>query len=170
MDKEILLTREEMQEVITYLKSNGMLAVADSSFYSNLFNKINQILKKKQQQPLPDHSRSNIANLFVKIWNENCGTLTKVEHLTKERVFRINELFRLKNDVNYWTEIVKRISKSSFCKGINEKKWVANFDWFLREKTHILASEGQYDDAKKNNQSVHISPERHEEIKRMLKE
>lgn len=38
-----------------------------------------------------------------------------------------------------------RISTSDFCRGKNERGWVATFDWLLQPDTAIKVLEGKYD-------------------------
>ncbi len=45
-----------------------------------------------------------------------------------------------------WRAVVKRISASKFCRGQNDRTWVASFDWLLQPDTAVKVLEGKYDD------------------------
>lgn len=45
-----------------------------------------------------------------------------------------------------WQVIIRRIERSSFCRGLTGGTWVASFDWLLRPDTAAKVLEGQYDD------------------------
>ncbi len=52
-------------------------------------------------------------------------------------------------DADHWTEVIRRIAASPFCRGENDRGWKADFEFMLRRETHIKALEGKYDDATK---------------------
>jgi len=43
-------------------------------------------------------------------------------------------------------ESLERVEKSSFCRGHNDRGWLADIDWFLRPGTVAGLVEGKYDD------------------------
>jgi hypothetical protein len=50
-----------------------------------------------------------------------------------------------------WREVFRRIGASSFCRGVNDRQWLADPDWAMRSdgkkpETAALALEGKYDD------------------------
>lgn len=49
------------------------------------------------------------------------------------------------HDLDVWRSVIARIVASRFCRGENERGWVATFDWLLRPGTAQKALEGQYD-------------------------
>lgn len=80
------------------------------------------------------------------VWNENCGELSKVKEVGKERSRHIAERLRDCPSLATWAEVTKRIAASDFCNGrVDGKKWKATFDFLLRPKTRIKALEGAYD-------------------------
>lgn len=83
---------------------------------------------------------------LAKIWNENVGAeFSKVKKSNTKRNKKIETVFS-ENTPEEWAEIVRRISRSSFCSGKNDKGWVADFDWLIQPETHLKVSEGKYDD------------------------
>ena len=58
---------------------------------------------------------------------------------------------RARRKSKFWREnwkvaLVRVGMKSSFCRGQNERGWVATIQWFLRDETVAKIMEGQYDD------------------------
>lgn len=45
-----------------------------------------------------------------------------------------------------WRAVFARIEQSAFCRGTNDRGWVASFDWILRPDTAAKVLEGKYDD------------------------
>lgn len=44
-----------------------------------------------------------------------------------------------------WVSVIARIQASPFCRGENERGWVASFDWLIQRDTALKVSEGKYD-------------------------
>jgi hypothetical protein len=45
----------------------------------------------------------------------------------------------------YWRSVVERICQSDFCRGKNNRSWLADFDFLVNDETHVKALEGKYD-------------------------
>jgi hypothetical protein len=90
-------------------------------------------------------------NQFLTIWNDNRGCLPKVQALTSKRKSQIKSRLAEKEDLTYWTECVKKMAASNFCR---EGKW-ATFDWLIKNDTnHVKVMEGNYDDRGSSNGSA----------------
>jgi hypothetical protein len=94
----------------------------------------------------------------VKEWNLIEG-VTHCKSLTKSRRdslnARLKETFFLEN----WKEALEKIKVSRFCNGINDRKWKADFDWFLRPDTIAKIIEGKYDNKFPAKRSMPTSEE-----------
>ena len=44
-----------------------------------------------------------------------------------------------------WSAVISRIDRSDFCRGTNDRGWVATFDWMLKPDTAAKVLEGKYD-------------------------
>lgn len=53
-----------------------------------------------------------------------------------------------------WEEVIARIQGSRFCRGGNDRGWVATFDWLLQADTAVKVLEGKYDDRGGASQST----------------
>lgn len=97
-------------------------------------------------ETLKNESGGIIAQEVVNLWNELCPSFPKVLMLSLTRKERIDLLYRQVKDIELFKQAFKKIEESSFCKGRNNKKWVASFDWILIEDTNIIkVLEGKYD-------------------------
>ena len=104
-----------------------------------------------EQQTTPSSSSSSSKDKdrgshLVKIWNQHRGKLPEVQKLSAGR--RKFAALRWQENPNeeYWTNVVQRIARSSFCNGKNDRGWRADFDFLVRPDTHAKALEGKYDD------------------------
>jgi hypothetical protein len=48
-----------------------------------------------------------------------------------------------------WRPIFQRINASDFCRGQNDRGWIATFDWALQPDTAAKVLEGKYDNRTK---------------------
>ena len=42
-------------------------------------------------------------------------------------------------------EVFRKAQESSFCTGLNDRHWKADFDWLLNESNLVKVLEGKYD-------------------------
>lgn len=69
----------------------------------------------------------------VRIAEARVLTDSRREHLNA----RLKEPFFCEN----WEEAMDRVFASNFCNGLNEKRWVANFDWFIKPNAVVRQME-----------------------------
>jgi Fe2+ or Zn2+ uptake regulation protein len=89
------------------------------------------------------------AEELLNAWNAHASVFEKALKLTRQREKLAIFLLKENPDLNFWKDLMRRLSESSFCIGINDRGWIANFDWFLRPDTYLKILEGKYDDRKK---------------------
>lgn len=82
---------------------------------------------------------------LLAIWNSNCSGLPIAKSLGKQRQAKWRARWNEHPDLEYWTDIVRRLAASSFCQGGNGRGWRADVDFLLKPETHIKAIEGKYD-------------------------
>jgi len=101
-----------------------------------------EIEKEEEGEEGGSPSPSDIVNA----WNKLGKPFPPVAQLTTKRSRALR--LRLANDYwrNNWQVALETISKSPFCKGENDRGWVANFDFFLRPDTVTKTREGAYDE------------------------
>jgi hypothetical protein len=97
-------------------------------------------------------SQTSLAQEVFSEWNNQtvfpkCLTLSGTRRRTLES--RLKEPFFKAN----WKDAMLRVRKSSFCCGENDRKWRADFDWFVRPDTVAKIMEGKYDNKDFSNQT-----------------
>lgn len=95
------------------------------------------------------HFKKNDPHLefseLLNLWNEYCGELPKVEKISDKRIKHMKNRLMHEPNLDYWKEVILRLSNSSFCLGNNSSGWRASFDFLLQPDTHIKVMEGKYD-------------------------
>ncbi len=86
------------------------------------------------------------AEQVVSIYHARLSGLPKVATLTEKRKVAIRKLTEshLKT-LEDWEAYFMDASTKNFLFGVNDRKWVADFDFFLREGTIAKMQEGKYD-------------------------
>jgi hypothetical protein len=80
----------------------------------------------------------------LKAWNES--GLTQCRKLTDKRKAALRSRLVDADWKSTWQEAIDRATKSSFCRGQNERGWRADIDWFLQPDSVTRILEGKYDD------------------------
>lgn len=101
--------------------------------------------KTRQDTHKATESPSVASDCLFQLWNEHRGNLPAAKAFTQKRKKAARARFDESPNESYWVEVIKRLSKSSFCNGGGSTGWVATFDFLLRPDTHVKVSEGVYD-------------------------
>lgn len=99
-------------------------------------------------EPTGDTSTTPVERL-VAIWNDRTSRpIPSCREISKYRRQKLTK--RLGERVlDQWTEIIDRIQASAFCRGDNERGWVADIDWLIGSPDPaVRVLEGKYDDRK----------------------
>lgn len=88
----------------------------------------------------------DIGEQFKAIWNEHTSEpIPRCRDLSTKRR-RHCKARATERPLTEWVEIVKRINRSDFCRGANERGWTASFDWLIGSPdVAIKVLEGKYD-------------------------
>jgi len=101
---------------------------------------------------LPESSnpkpRGTCPDDLLNAWNTHCGDLPKATKLSGQRERAARSRLKENPSMEYWLEIIRRITASPFCTGDNDRGWRADIDWLLKPETNIRVAEGKYDDRK----------------------
>lgn len=98
---------------------------------SNL-NRVPPLELKTEQKELLEDTETSEA--IVEAWNGVDG-ITKVRHLSVERKKHLRARLRDAFWRDHWREALTILDGIPFYKGQNDRKWVADFDWFLRPES-----------------------------------
>lgn len=94
------------------------------------------------------------SQVVVERWNQlGLSQVTKVA-ASSNRGKMLNA--RIKEyGIDKVIEAVDRIKQSKFLQGQNKNGWVITFDWFVKPNNFVKVLEGNYDDTKHSNGSLH---------------
>ena len=84
-------------------------------------------------------------NEILDLYHRILHKLPKVEKLTEKRKKSMRK--RWGDDLTSlvdWEDYFKDASHKAFLFGRNDREWVANFDFLLREQTIVFMQEGKY--------------------------
>lgn len=112
---------------------------------TSLLSSHNSNYKEKNKEQLLLSSGDD-AHPLLKIWNLNRGKLPGAKGMSSKRRAAANARWKEKPSTEYWTEVVQRMARSSFCQGGGQHGWKASFDFLLQPETHNKTLEGKYDD------------------------
>jgi hypothetical protein len=77
------------------------------------------------------------------IWNElKAPEQPTWRETSKARKAKADVRWKDRDD---WPDVVKRIAASSFCRGTNDRGWIADPEWLLKPDTATKVLEGKYD-------------------------
>jgi len=116
-------------------------------------------VKPIKQDDFKLDDESTPEDSFLKYWNDVAG-FQKARKLTASRKKSLGARLKDLDFRQNWVSALDRISKSPFCCGVNDRKWVANLDWFLKPDTLTKILEGKYDsktDAKPQSRSKYAA-------------
>lgn len=102
-------------------------------------NKIKNKIKDKEGE-VPATTLPTLALL----WNLHSDKLPKVVASNSKRKKTADLRLKEYGEEN-WIEAIKRVAISDFCNGLNDKSWVATFDWILQPDVYLKIIEGKYD-------------------------
>lgn len=84
-------------------------------------------------------------NEFAEAWNrETAEPIPRCLELTDKRKVAAKARLR-ERPLEAWIGVMRRIQASDFCRGENDRAWVASFDWILQPDVAAKVLEGKYD-------------------------
>lgn len=109
---------------------------------------------KREKENVTDESQSDSAtslpSQIVELYNSICKSFPSVKTLSEARKKTIKARLKTYTLENF-KEVFERAEASSFLKGDNERKWVATFDWLIKDANMAKVLDGNYDDKQGNS-------------------
>lgn len=120
--------------------------------------------KKEDICALPKKPAAATPKMLVDLWNATCPSLRGCKELTEKRKKAALVRLKEKSDLGYWESIFKRLEASNFCQGLCNKpgkheNWKANFEFAMRQDTHIRVLEGEFDNKPTSAESFEQKPQ-----------
>jgi hypothetical protein len=81
---------------------------------------------------------------LAKLWNLYSNNLPKVKASNYKRKKAADLRLKEFGEEN-WIKAITRVAISDFCNGLNDRSWVATFDWILQPDSYLKITEGKYD-------------------------
>ena len=75
-------------------------------------------------------------------WNQ---AMEQECRITRKRSVALKQRLSNSHWVENWRAAIVRASESDFCRGVNDRGWVADLEWFLKPDTVTKLLEGKYD-------------------------
>lgn len=91
----------------------------------------------------PPADKVSVGEVVLEEWNRQMGQTCR---WTKKRQVAFRERWKNQSWRTSWLEAVGRAAASRFCRGENDRGWLADFEWFLKPDTVTKLLEGKYDD------------------------
>lgn len=82
---------------------------------------------------------------FVKTWNSS-EKVKKILTLNEDRKSKLAARFESEIFRAQWPAVITKIGLTPFLHGVNDKGWIADFDWVIcNDKNYLKVLEGKYD-------------------------
>lgn len=138
-----------------FQNARSYLSKCKGSNNINNKNKKERIEKREKESQKPKNTSllkttSSIADKVVDMYHEHCPSLPKIRVITDKRKQAIQKICKLYN-LETIKEVFDLIEKSDFCKGKNDRGWIADLDFILREDKFANILEGKYNNKSKVN-------------------
>lgn len=103
----------------------------------------------KNTTPTPSNPDPVPYSEIAALYNEQCHGLPKVKALTEMRRRSIRARWNANRDnpLGHFRELFEKAGKSDFLSGINDRAWIADFDWLMKEQNAVKVLEGKYDNS-----------------------
>jgi len=109
---------------------------------------------KEAAEAAPPEKKSH---WLVDLWNEFSAKLPKAHTpISSARLKKIQTRIKDRPDPELWKAAIIRLAESNFANGLNDRAWVAGFDFILQTESLDKILEGKYD-----NRRVVTKQERH---------
>jgi uncharacterized protein YdaU (DUF1376 family) len=109
-------------------------------------------IPKTQSDSSPNGESENAARSppvpyqqIIDLYHKYCPTFPKVVKISTARKKSIRARWKDEaSDLTFWENYFKDAAKSKFCNGHNDRGWVGDIDFLIRERTMIKMQEGAY--------------------------
>lgn len=115
---------------------------------SELLERLSTVLPTNNKTPTVDNqqdeSASEVASELMRMWNDLGDPFPEIRSMTTKRVATVRARLADAYWRKWWRTALATLPDLPFCTGTNERRWVANVEWFLRPNTVTRIMEGCY--------------------------
>jgi hypothetical protein len=163
LDQSMTSSSDMRKVIATLKKSNEVMTSHDESLKNHdkvmtqsglvMQDKI-RLDKKKEvsdscESPAADSlsSKTPYAKI-IEIYHEVLPSLPKVikESPTRKKAMKARHIGDLNQDLNQWRKYFEKIKTIHWMMGGNDRNWIANFDYLIKQDTMIGVAEGTKND------------------------
>ncbi len=164
------LTENEVRTAVKHLKSTGeitskgtnkftVFTIKNYDYYqsddeqkhkrsTNKSQTINKPLttykKEKEFEEEKKENNSAIFSEIVALYNDICRSYKRVIKLSEARKRAISARLRQGYTIDDFKRLFEMAEDSEFLKGGNDRNWMADFDWLIRDSNIVKTLEGKY--------------------------
>jgi len=102
---------------------------------------------------------------LIDLWNQFGAKLPKAHTpISSARLKRIQTRTKDRPDKEQWKSAIIRLSESNFANGLNDRAWVATFDFILQAESLDKILEGKYDNRRSVNNKERMAIEQSQRL------
>lgn len=138
-------SRLSIHQTVKSISPNGEMDLPDNG---NDISPNGEIIKEQNNTQIEEESNKtkiSKAQQVVDRYNAICTSLPKVVRLTDKRRRAVRLIYGKGYTPEQLDEVFRKAQESSFCTGLNDRHWKADFDWLLNESNLVKVLEGKYD-------------------------
>ncbi len=83
---------------------------------------------------------------IVDMYNDTCVSFPPLSKLSDSRRKSIDAIFSTGYTYDDFKKLFEKTENSKFLKGSNDRNWVANFDWLIKDDNMVKVLDGNYDE------------------------
>jgi len=154
--------KKNAEDLAKRAKSNDRSTTVDESG-NDRCQKIQQRREEKRREDnkeiVPKGTLSTPHEEILALFNQTCVSLPKVLKLSPSRKEKVKLRYQeMGMNLNTLQTVFEKVESSAFCKGKNERGWVATFDWiFDNDRNWLKIIEGKYDNRAKKPQRQEVN-------------
>lgn len=138
-------SRLPIHQTVKSISPNGEMDLPDNG---NDISPNGEIIKEQNNTQIEEESNKtkiSKAQQVVDRYNAICTNLPRVVRLTDKRRRAVRLIYGKGYTPEQLDEVFRKAQASSFCTGLNDRHWKADFDWLLNESNLVKVLEGKYD-------------------------
>jgi uncharacterized protein YdaU (DUF1376 family) len=148
---------EELNKRQAYIQSRFNNKVGKNQYHNSDTNsttiKRGHMLGHMEDEDVNENKDLINYKLLIENFHFYCDKLSKVERLSTERKKHIRARFK-EFDFDTMVEVFKKVGKSDFLCGKNDRCWKASFDWIFNETNFLKIMENKYENKSKFNPEI----------------
>lgn len=137
----------------------------DTEEYKKNSKKSATVVANPPQEPIEKKIIEKKSHWLVDMWNEFGAKLPKAHTpISSARLKKIQARIKERPDPELWKAAIIRLAESNFANGLNDRAWVAGFDFILQADSLDKILEGKYDNRRSTTQKERMAIEQQQRL------